>query len=147
MTPEFPLRFTDDEQVVHVIGAVRELEETVEYVDDVDPLYHCEDNEGRRVRIVLWDLQLLLLQVVPEDYDGTLVDIVESTGPDGTRVWAEVFRGVPLRSVTETVDGRRSAEPESWNSEVPALATGVETSALRPEEFHDEWLRVKGFRR
>jgi hypothetical protein len=147
MSPEFPLRFTDEEGALHVIGDVRELEETVEYVDDFDPPYHCEDSVGRRVRVVMWDLQLLCLQIVPEDYDPMLVEIVESTQPDGTREWSEVFRGEPLRSIKETLSGEKSAEPERWDSTLPALSAETEVSALRREEFHDKWLGVRGFRR
>ncbi|MFV0131791.1 hypothetical protein ACLGIH_00630 [Streptomyces sp. HMX87] len=147
MSPEFPLRFTDEEGVQHVFGSVRELEETVEYADDFDPPYRCEDSGGRRVRVVIWDLQLLCLQIVPEDYDGTLVEIVESTHRNGTREWLEMFRGEPLRSVKETASGELYAEPERWDSRRPTLTVKAEASPLRREEFHDRWLGVRGFRR
>ncbi|MEU0105695.1 hypothetical protein ABZ313_10020 [Streptomyces sp. NPDC006251] len=147
MSPEFPLHFTDEEGTQHVIDSVPELEETIEYVDDFDPPYRCEDSRGRRVRVVMWDLQLLCLQIVPEDYDGMLVEIVESTHPDGTREWLEMFRGKPLRSAKETPSGEQHAEPERWDSTPPTLSAQAEVSTLRPEEFHDKWLGMRGFRR
>lgn len=147
MSPEFPLRFIDEEGALHVIGSVRELEEVVEYIDDFDPPYRCEDSAGQRVRVVMWDLQLLCLQIVPDDYDGTLAEIVDSTHPDGTHEWSEVFRGEPLRSVKETLSGEKSAEPERWDSTLPTSPAKTEVSTLTREEFHDKWLGVQGFRR
>jgi hypothetical protein len=145
--PKFPLQFTDEEGVLHSVGGVSELEETVEYVDDFDPPYHCVDRDGRRVRILMWDLQLLALQVIPHDFDGSMTQIIDTVRGDGIKLWVEVFRGEPLRIVGEAADGRMFAEPTRWQSDVRHVDVRGEVSTVGREEFHDMWMRVRGFRR
>ncbi|WP_344632991.1 hypothetical protein [Streptomyces glaucosporus] len=147
MRPKFPLLFTDEEGVTSALPDVGDIGVALEFVDDFDPPYACRDADGRPVRVIVWDLEVLALQVVPEDFDADGTEIRELRRTDGTRVLTEYFRGEPLRSVVVTPEGRRTAEPGTWEGTVETLARAGEELRMRREEFNSLWMRARGVKR
>ena len=145
--PEFPLLFTDEEGVTDSLPSVDDLGVALEFVDDFDPPYECRDKEGRRVRVIVWDLELLTLQVVPNDFDANLTEIEKFRRADGTVVWVERFRGEPLRSVAVTPGGDATAEPETWQGRARMPAGTAEEGTMEREKFNSLWMKAKGFKR
>ncbi|MGK5449978.1 hypothetical protein [Streptomyces radiopugnans] len=145
--PKFPLLFTNEEGVTDSLPDVEDLGVALEFVDDFDPEYECRDAEGRRVRVIVWDLELLYLQVVPDDFDVSRVEIVEFQRADGVKVFLESFRGRALRSVIMIGERNVVAEPESWRSGVEVPAGAGAPSRMTQEEFNSLWMKARGTKR
>ncbi|MFF8807789.1 hypothetical protein [Streptomyces omiyaensis] len=146
--PSFPLLFTDDEGEIQSLSDPAELDTTLEFVDDFDPAYRCVDADGQRVRVLVWNLELLALRIVPDDFDVTETTISETRRPGGTTEYTESFRGEPLRAVRRDASGALTAVPSDWRDGTPPDAAPEGRPArLTPEEFNVLWMKARGVER
>ncbi|MFD3333144.1 hypothetical protein ACFWV1_10910 [Streptomyces sp. NPDC058700] len=146
--PSFPLLFTDDEGETQTLSDPAELDTTLEFVDDFDPEYRCVDADGQRVRVLVWNLELLALRTVPDDFDATGTTISETRLPGGTTEYTESFRGEPLRAVRRDASGVLTAVPSDWRDETqPDAAPEGRPAGLTPEEFNVLWMKARGVKR
>lgn len=145
--PTLPLRYTDEEDITQTLDNIDDLGVALEFVDDFDPEYVCRDAEGHRVRVIVWDLALLALQVVPDDFDAGRVEIRQWAESDGTSVWVEYFAGEALRSAVKGPESKTVSHPETWHGDVPVPADGGTESSMSPAEFNVLWMKAKGVKR
>jgi len=81
------LHLTDGEGVVHHLADAAAIEQALEFWDDYQESYICVDADARRVRLIVWNVELLVCQRVAPDYDredlylvaGQSVRLVEGT--------------------------------------------------------------------
>ncbi|MFY1698084.1 MULTISPECIES: hypothetical protein [unclassified Solwaraspora] len=115
------------------------IETTAEYVDDHDPEYVCLDMEGKRVRLIVWALELLVCQTVPDNFDPAGLRIME--GVEGSELLlVECFGSTSLRMLR----GAGSALPAKWDQlgdlpDIPALTE----SRISVKDFHETWMKAR----
>ncbi|MBN1172859.1 MAG: hypothetical protein JXA67_11845 [Micromonosporaceae bacterium] len=144
--PDFPLLFVDEEGSSHTLTDVEDIETTVEFIDDYDPPYRCFDAQGRRVRLILYALELLVCQIVPEDFDSSRVRVMESVGGGHAEpLLVECVDDFVLR----TLGGSPvRAAPSAWHlfAQV-ATAEPLVAGSVAPTEFHQRWMKARLGRR
>lgn len=146
--PTLPLLYTYEKDITQTLDTIDDLGVALEFVDDFDPEYVCRDAAGKRVRVIVWDLELLALQVVPDDFDASGIEIRQWADPDGTTVWVEYFAGEALRSVVKASGNRTVAQPETWHGDVAVPSSdGGTGSSMSPAEFNVLWMKAKGVKR
>jgi hypothetical protein len=137
----FPVEYTDDDGTHYTLEDVRGLEERVEFADDHDPDYYCVDASGRRVRLIVWKLELLVAQAVPSNYDaGHLCIVAEHTLAYSASF--EMYSGTPLRSIVRKRSGEVLAEPLTWDT-YPTSSVKFESPRSKSgqiSEFHRQWM-------
>lgn len=153
----FPLRFVDEGGCTRTLDSVEAVETHVEYVDDNDPPYRCCDAGRRRVRLIVWALELLICQVVSVDYAAAALQIREVRPSRGGEPWlVEHVNGVALR----TLDlGTGAVQPIKWDSpmDLSLLFGSRWPDSNLPDEsgveggdvlrFHDRWMKARLGRR
>ncbi|MFE1383482.1 hypothetical protein ACFW6S_31490 [Streptomyces sp. NPDC058740] len=128
----YPLIFTDDEGVAHSVPSKESLELIAEFVDDWDPEYDCRDSSGNRVRLIVWGLEALLVQAVPDSFNVSDLEIQKFT--DGNvEVLVEFYSGEPLRAVRERL--------EATCEGLQYAPTGA--PSVTPREFNKIWMRAR----
>jgi hypothetical protein len=138
----FPLRYTDDDVTEYGLDSPSAVELRVEFCDDYDPAYRCRDATGRRVRLIVWNLRLLLCQVVPIDFDADALQVWRERSVDRQRL-VERYHAAALRALVEAPS--RSAQPSMWNVEVDRWE-GVEPqeeAQIDGKRFHRDWLAAR----
>ncbi len=148
VTPQFPLRFTDEDGAVLDLPSVRAIEDNVEYCDDYQASYVCIDEDARRVRLIVWDLQLLVCQCVPQDYDPAGLYVVKGPNGQARQGHIEMYQGTALRAIIEEEATLSvSVEPTRWESGAPNYPDWREGNGSRTEgqvrAFHDRWMRAR----
>jgi hypothetical protein len=146
LTPRFPLHLTDEEGVVHRLANAAAIEQALEFWDDYQGSYVCVDADARRVRLIVWNLELLVCQRVAPDYDREDIYLVAgSVGQAGQR-HIEMHRDNALRALIEE-EATLSVEPGRWAAGAPANPDwpgGNESSTEgQVRAFHDRWMRAR----
>ncbi|WP_326557567.1 hypothetical protein [Micromonospora sp. NBC_01796] len=142
LAPEFPLRFVDEQGSSHLLSDVAAVETMVEFVDDTDPPYRCHDAQGRRVRLIVWILELLVCQVVPDDFDTSRLRIGRTPDVDGEDpVLVECVDDLVLRTLGGTP---LRFEPATWSTGTSTSVDElVEETGVVPEAFHQLWMKAR----
>ncbi len=148
MTVRFPLVYrAEDEFDPWVLHTPRDVEENVEYVDDYDPAYRCVDADGRRVRLIVWRLQLLLCHRIRDDWRPGQVPITTLESGRHAGSLFEISEDAPTRALVRTRGaGELVAEPTSWQGAITTSSAASMRSDCSPEEFHRLWMisRLRG---
>lgn len=148
MRPAFPIEVRGDEwppESVH--GTAEELGANIEYVDDYDPPYEAWDAATFRVRLIVWDLELLVAQIVPDDFAVSRLNIRVGQRAPNTVTYQEVVQGRVTRTLCVHESGSvASAEPIHWDK-VLTTEPVVDEATISPREFHAMWMRTRTGRR
>ncbi|MEN8651338.1 hypothetical protein ABCR94_12005 [Streptomyces sp. 21So2-11] len=130
----FPLIYTDDEGTDHRVASLEELSLVAEFVDDKDPIYGCRDSLGRRVRLIVWALEVLVIQLVPDEFDPH--QLVVCSSKEEQSVLVETFNRISLRALrTAPGEVATTLDPEAWSASAK--------SSVSAGEFHDLWMRAR----
>jgi hypothetical protein len=146
---QFPLTFTDEEGEVHVFDSADELGSYVEFVNDDDPPYECVDSSGRRCRLVIWGLDVVICQVIPDHFDAAVIKILERredvSNGDFVGEYVEQADGIPLRSIVIHPNAAPAATPSKWDDSpiAPEGNASERASRLSREEFHRMWMLAR----
>jgi len=116
----------------------------VEYLDDADRPYLCVDATGARVRLIVWDLELLVAQVVPSDYSYDQVLIAESDRRADSLPshLSECYGKLVLRRLTVRSRTGEIAEPGEWSRPVVGVKpdSAEPASSVSTHQFHGRWM-------
>jgi hypothetical protein len=146
LTPRFPLHLTDEERVVHRLADAAAIEQELEFWDDYQESYVCVDADARRVRLIVWNLKLLVCQRVAQDYDPEHLYV--AVGPVGLagQGHIEMHRGTALRALIEEA-GTLSVEPARYEAGAPSNPDWPGGSGTRIEgqvlAFHERWMSAR----
>lgn len=136
-TATYPLVYTDDEGVTHTAQTAEELALIAEFVDDRDPVYMCRDAKGKRVRLIIWALQVVLEQTVPEEFDIQALR-VERVAEGSGFISVEVHAGKPLRALKEEGENVRAIN----DAEQEGISPPRNGELVDAAEFHRAWMRA-----
>lgn len=138
----FPLRYIDDEGYQHVLTTPSQAELTVEFCNDYDPPYRCIDADDNRVRLLVWNVRLLLCQIIPDDFDPALLEVWQQLLPSSGPRLVEVYQGLALRAINRTT---RGVEPRIWSAVVTTwpAPTQAEHAYVTATDFDREWLHLR----
>lgn len=140
---EFPVTVVGDEWERHEYTDVRSLEIGVEFLDETEGKYVAHDAQGRSLRIVVWELRLLLAQLVPPLFDVNRIAIQEHAAPEG-RILSESVDGVVLRTVhIDDAGDALAASPATWDGPVDMVAGSAQPSPVTPPAFSKMWLEAR----
>ncbi len=146
MTPRFPLHLTDEEGIVHRLADAVAIEQALEFWDDYQESYVCVDADARRVRLIVWNLELLVCQHVAPDYDRE--DLYVVAGPIGQAGLGhiEMHRDTALRALIEE-EATPSVVPARWEAGAPSNPEWPGGNESRTEgqvwAFHDRWMKAR----
>jgi hypothetical protein len=150
LTPRFPLHLTDEEGAVHDLPHALAVQQDLEFWDDYQGDYVCISDDGRRVRLIVWNLMLLVCQHVPQDYHREDLYVASSPfGPAGNRRFCEMHRETALRCWTTLyqTEATVSVEPARWEDGTPSNpGKPVRIEAGTDEEvcsFHRRWMSAR----
>jgi len=147
----WPLRFVDEEGDEEWLSDPAHVETNVEFVTDFDPPYECFDSAGRPVRLIAWQLQLLLCRTVASP---SWRESIAYYGDLDRGIIEERVEGRPHRALSGWNTKHPTATPTAWDSFVlaPAVPPGVlltEDVDIDPARFDDAWIgaRLRAARR
>ncbi|MFY1636375.1 hypothetical protein ACN27F_24395 [Solwaraspora sp. WMMB335] len=137
--PRFPLHYSEVDVGSEVLHDVEAVETTAEFVDDSDPEYVCLDADGKRVRLIVWALELLVCQTVPNNFEPAGLRIMEVV--EGSESWfVECLGSTSLRMLR----GAGNALPAEWDQlgDLPQVCATIE-SKMSVEGFHRTWMKAR----
>ncbi|MCM2391684.1 hypothetical protein [Streptomyces albipurpureus] len=133
-----PFVYRDDEGTEHQYLSIDELQADVEFSDDLDD-YLCRDATGNRVRLIVWCMEALLVQRVPEDFSLQRI-VVHRTRTATTDVLVEAFDDQPLRALVRGAGTQWEAMPLEEIDPEAAMAPHDDVTAA---EFAEMWLKSR----
>lgn len=134
--PTPPFSYRDSEGTDREYHSVDGLQADVEFVDDQDD-YLCLDAAGHRIRLVVWCMEALLVQRIPDDFSplGLVLCRQRSAVSD---VWVEMFDDQPLRALV-----RGTARWDIMPVEEVEVGTAlVPHDGMTAGEFAEIWLKA-----
>jgi len=144
--PIFPVTVTVYDGPAETFDDPIELASTIENLNDSEP-YAARDAAGRRVRLIIDELQLLLGVLVPDSFiQGDLSIAIEATAGARSRYMEVDPDGNCYRSLL--VDGRKVVEcqPRTWDTQVESVS-GASPADLSWQHFDAEWVACRQRRR
>lgn len=146
LTPRFPLRVNDQEGRLRQLSGPMHVALDLEFLDDNDEdEYQCVDADERRVRLIVWNLELLVCQVVPVDFSARQLTVVRQALPLGGQRWVEGYQGRALRAFVDVTDAP-AVEPRPWDELEPAdppAGLSELTGSSHIAHFHDRWMALR----
>jgi hypothetical protein len=142
--PVFPLTFAASGLDKESYGGPDELAADVEFLRDTDDPYLAVDSNGQRVRLIIWNLELLLCAVVPMNFDPENLQISRIRGSVGEVMIEADRQGTCHRTLT--IKGRTRVEgfePRTWSEPVAASSTLGEVMPGKWQQFDEAWLRAR----
>lgn len=138
----FPISFSAEEYPEATYRTPEELAADVEFIDDTES-YLAYDATSRRVRLLVLQMELLLGQIVPDEFSISTVGIKSELDPTGTRLLAEheLLGNVVLRTLLATPTPK--ALPEQWSQSMQIPGRTLRPSQTSPRDFDVEWQRIK----
>ncbi|WP_327372337.1 hypothetical protein [Streptomyces sp. NBC_01217] len=133
----YPLVYIDEEGTKSQIDTPDRLALVVEFIDDWDRPYECRDATGKRVRLIIWALQVILARIVPDDFDHTKISVKRFAEGD-TVTLVEFFNKTPMRSLQ--IESGAALASEATELPTP---TSTEAGSEDPMEFHRTWMRAQ----
>lgn len=137
----FPISFSADEYPAATYRAADELAADIEFLDDTES-YVARDASGRRVRLLVSEMRLLLCQVVPDGFSASQLVVLSEHDPTGTLIAEhEILGDAALRSVL--VVPMLQALPAEWSESSNPPNGPLRLSQRSPRDFDNEWRRIK----
>ncbi|MFL0028427.1 hypothetical protein ACJBCE_36500 [Streptomyces sp. NBUL23] len=133
----YPLVYTDEEGSTHKFENPEQLALGVEFVDDWDRTYDCRDASGRRIRLIVWALEVVLTQIVPDGFDPTSITVRQFK--DGAGItFVEYADDTAMRSLR--IEPNQSTAIEGLPHPAPV---GPAVGSQDPRDFHRSWMRSR----
>lgn len=142
-SPRFPISLYGSEWNEWSYEDDLDLAMGTEFVDDSGPPYRAIDAEGYPVRLIVWNVELLVCHRVFVTVAGGQphLRLSELRTPQGAEMTVEVHNGEPVRALVRSREGYR-ALPELWSGPVDATAPTL-PSTRSLTEFHSSWMRSR----
>lgn len=154
LPPEFPILVSGEEWADHLSANATELATDVEFVDDYDPPYRATDANGRRVRLIVWNLELLVCHTVHSDFSPDALVLRRYRSKDLASTYhLEHLQERAVRSLeVDSQEHPVRCGPTEWNQLVASLPQQVEhglgeADVLSNREFHERWMKARLGRR
>ena len=121
-----------------------DLESEVEFLRDPDWPYIATDSNGKRLRLILERLELLLCTVVPVNFEPTELRVVRVDDVSGAKLVETDGQGNAFRSL---MMGRwrsvKAVEPTQWNTVLTCTSSPSHPAPHSPQWFNERWLRAR----
>jgi hypothetical protein len=148
LVPRFPISLYGAEWNEWSYQDDRELAAAIEFMDDAGPAYDAVDAEGYPVRLIVWNVEVLVCHRVMTTTSGGKPDlrIFDGCTAEGLATKVEVHDDKPVRALV--IAGRKvRALPERWSDTINVMLRGDQTAADSSSQFHASWMRARTRRR
>lgn len=145
--PTFPVTYQGEGEYSGTYASFAELASDLEFVEDDDSDYICLDSEGTRVRLIVYQTELLLFETVPSDFSRESLQISESA-ERGTECLVETVNSRASRLAYIIGDKASGVAPETWQDELAInFDRSLVPSQVSVKTFNGIWMRARLGRR